>query len=96
MLLNVAVLACGTHQENAALVIGRGSRIGASLVAEVLDHDAHVSLLVYALYVLLSFQRGQFLHLVAKLNGRSRQVFFGFGPFLCSDLDFAEGSVAFD
>ena len=65
VLLNVAVLARGINQENVTLVIGRGYSIAVSLVAEVLDHDAHVSLLVYALNVLLSLQRGQFLHLVA-------------------------------
>ena len=65
VLLNVAVLARGINQENVTLVIGRGYCVAVSLVAEVLDHDAHVSLLVYALYVLLSLQRGQFLHLVA-------------------------------
>ena len=65
VLLNVAVLARGINQEDVTLVVGRGDRIAVGLVAEVLDHDVHVSLLVYALYVLLSLQWGQFLHLVA-------------------------------
>jgi hypothetical protein len=67
ILLNMAMLACGIYQENVAFVVGRGNRICFGLVAQVLDHDAHVSLLVDALYVLLSFRWSQFLHLVAQL-----------------------------